>query len=148
MTKPLEPVVAQVNAWPDNPRTKAALAAYQDAMRRCQTWRHAVRAALAAADAVNGAAKEGKYSFDFIEAEADAWAERVNLNAMIDNALSPTRLRLDAPTVVRASFNKRMKEQVDAIARLAFAEGAIHAIEDFTPPTDAVKGPEKEDRNG
>ena len=60
MTKPLEPVVAQVNAWPDNPRTKAALAAYQDAMRRCQTWKCAVRAALAAADVVKGAAKEDR----------------------------------------------------------------------------------------
>lgn len=35
----------------DDARTKAAMAAYQDAMRRSQTWRAAVRAALAAADA-------------------------------------------------------------------------------------------------
>lgn len=37
----------------DDARTKAAMVAYQDAMRRCQTWRHAIRAALAAADAVD-----------------------------------------------------------------------------------------------
>jgi hypothetical protein len=42
----------QVNAC-DDERTLAALAAYQDAMRRQQTWRAAVRAALAAANAVD-----------------------------------------------------------------------------------------------
>lgn len=36
----------------DDARTLAAMAAYQDAMRRQQTWRAAIRAALAAADAV------------------------------------------------------------------------------------------------
>ena len=40
----------QVNAC-DDERTLAAMAAYQDAMRREQTWRAAIRAALAAADA-------------------------------------------------------------------------------------------------
>jgi hypothetical protein len=47
--------------WPERPitrattddaRTLAAMAAYQDALRRNQTWRAAIRAALAAADAV------------------------------------------------------------------------------------------------
>ena len=37
----------------DDDPTKAAFAAYADAMRRCQTWRHAVRAALAAARALD-----------------------------------------------------------------------------------------------
>ena len=75
MTKPLEPVVTQVNAWPDNPRTKAALAAYQDAMRRCQTWRYAVRSALAAADAVKGPEKEaGRNGFDLaVRPSMTAW---------------------------------------------------------------------------
>jgi hypothetical protein len=68
---------------------------------------------------------------DSIEARADAWAERINLNAMIENALSPTRLSTSVPADIRAQFNKRMKEQVDAIVRQAFIEGAVHALDGF-----------------
>lgn len=51
----------------DTPRIKAALDAFDQAMRKCQTWRHAVRAALAAADAVPQP-----------EAAAPAWGDKAD----------------------------------------------------------------------
>jgi hypothetical protein len=42
----------------DDARTLAAMAAYQNALRHDQTWRAAIRAALAAADAYDNAVEE------------------------------------------------------------------------------------------
>ena len=67
-----------------------------------------------------------------IEGYADAWAKRINLNAMIENALSPMRLNQSVPNDVKAAFTKRMKEQVDAIVRQAFLEGAVNALDGFS----------------
>lgn len=85
---------------------------------------------MASSDA---AGLQANMSFDFIEGQADVWAEKVNLNAMIENAISPMRLNRNAPDDVRAAFTKRMKEQIDTIVRQAFAEGAIHALGGFAP---------------
>lgn len=66
-----------------------------------------------------------------IEGQADAWAARVNLNGMIENIASPMRLNRNAPDEVRESFTKRMKEQMDALMRQAFIEGALLAMGGF-----------------
>lgn len=76
---------------------------------------------------------EADMSLAAIEGHADAWAERINLNAMIENALSPMRLTRNAPDAVRAQFTKRMKEQIDAIVRQAFIEGVVNAMDGFAP---------------
>ena len=68
-------------------------------------------------------------AIDFVEAQADLWAERVNLAAMIENATSPMRLNRNAPEDVRSHFHKRMREQIDAIVRQAFMEGWLHVVE-------------------
>lgn len=64
-----------------------------------------------------------------IDAMADAWAAEVNLSAMIINATSPMRLNRNAPDDVRDRFHKRMIEQIDAIARQCFLEGAIRVLD-------------------
>ena len=75
---------------------------------------------------------EADMCLSVIEGYADAWAKRINLNAMIDNALSPVRLNQGVPNDVKAAFAKRMKEQVDAIVRQAFLEGAVNALDGFS----------------
>jgi hypothetical protein len=64
------------------------------------------------------------YAFDQM---ADAWAEEVDLAAMIKNATSPMDLKPHAPADVRAEFRRRMEAQIDAIARQCFLEGAVRA---------------------
>ena len=66
-----------------------------------------------------------------IEGHADAWAERINLNSMIENVASPMRLNRSAPAAVREAFSKRMKEQIDALIRQAYIEGAVDALSGF-----------------
>lgn len=80
---------------------------------------------------------EADMSLAVIEGHADAWAERVNLNAMIENTTSPMRLTRTAPDHVREAFAKRMREQIDAIVRQAFIEGAVNALDGFAPVEEA-----------
>lgn len=77
--------------------------------------------------------EEADMSLAAIEGHADAWAELINLNAMIEHAVSPMRLSRKAPDDVRERFIKRMKEQIDAIVRQAFIEGAVNALDGFGP---------------
>ena len=77
--------------------------------------------------------EEADMSLAAIEGHADAWAARINLNAMIENATSPMRLTRRAPNDVREAFAKRMREQIDAIVRQAFIEGAVNALDGFAP---------------
>lgn len=65
-----------------------------------------------------------------LDAQADAWAEEVDLTSIIKNATSPMRLSKIAPDEVRREFADRMEQQVYAIARQAFIEGMTRA-----PPT-------------
>lgn len=73
-------------------------------------------------------------ALDHLEGRADLWSERVNLLAMIENVVSPMRLNRNVPDDVRESFRKRMIEQIDAIVRQAWVEGALEAIDG--PPDD------------
>lgn len=68
---------------------------------------------------------------DYLDGRADEWSARVNLIGMIENAVSPMRLNRSVPDAVRESFRKRMIEQIDAIVRQAFVEGAIDAVSRF-----------------
>lgn len=70
-------------------------------------------------------------SLAFVEGQADVWAEQINLNAMIENVTSPMRLNPNVPKEVRESFAKRMREQMDALLRQAFMEGAFRAMTGF-----------------
>ena len=74
---------------------------------------------------------EADMSLAFVEGQADVWAQRINLNSMIENIASPMRLNRNAPDDVKAKFAKRMKEQMDAIIRKAFIEGAVLAQDRF-----------------
>ena len=74
---------------------------------------------------------EADMSLAFVEGQADVWAQRINLNSMIENIASPMRLNRNAPDDVKAKFAKRMKEQMDAIIRQAFIEGAVLAQDRF-----------------
>lgn len=65
---------------------------------------------------------------DVLEALADAWAEEVDLTAMITNATSPMKLHRSAPSDVRDRFHDRMKSQLFAIAQQAFIEGAYRGV--------------------
>ena len=67
-----------------------------------------------------------------IEGHADVWAARINLNAMIENVVSPMHLNRNAPDDVRKSFTKRMEQHIDALMRHAFIEGAVNAMEGFS----------------
>lgn len=58
------------------------------------------------------------------EARADEWAVEINLPSMVNNVVSPMRLNRSAPDDVRERFTHRMKEQIDAIVKQAFIEGA------------------------
>jgi hypothetical protein len=62
-------------------------------------------------------------AWDALEAMADQWSEKVNLNGMTENIVSPMKLSKSAPDDVREGFAKRMREQIDAIVRQAYAEG-------------------------
>lgn len=77
--------------------------------------------------------EDADMSLAAIEGHADAWAERINLNAMIENATSPMRLSRRVPDNVRDAFAKQMREQIDAIVRQAFIEGAVNALDGFAP---------------
>ncbi len=81
----------------------------------------------------NQTAADADMSLAAIEGHADAWAERINLNAMIENIASPMQLNRGAPDDVRDAFAKRMKEQMDALIRQAFIEGAVNAMDGFAP---------------
>ena len=65
---------------------------------------------------------------EVIDRMADAWAEEVDLATMIKNATSPMDLKPHAPAEVRAVFRQRMEDQIDAIARQCFLEGASRAV--------------------
>lgn len=84
-------------------------------------------------DTAAEAAAEADMSLAFIEGQADAWAERIGLNAMIENIACPMKLNRNVPDDVRESFTKRMKEQIDAMVRQAFIEGACNAMDGFAP---------------
>lgn len=71
-------------------------------------------------------------ALDALEGRADAWSKRVDLRSMIENAASPMRLNRNAPDDVRESFRKRMIEQIDAIVRQAWGEGALEGR--YGPP--------------
>lgn len=73
-----------------------------------------------------GAELEGR-AMSGLEGLADAWAAEVDLNAMLDNVVSPMQLDPNAPQSVRDDFTKRMKERADAIVRQAFMEGTYRA---------------------
>lgn len=75
--------------------------------------------------------EEADMSLAAIEGYADAWAERINLNAMIENVVNPMKLNRNVPDDVKVSFAKRMREQIDAIVRQAFIEGAVNALDGF-----------------
>jgi hypothetical protein len=68
------------------------------------------------------------HAMAILDGLTDKWAEEVNLTAMIKNAVSPMNLNSNAPADVRERFKERMEQQVYAIARQAFIEGAYRAI--------------------
>lgn len=68
------------------------------------------------------------HALAILDGLTDKWAAEVNLTAMIKNAVSPMGLNRNAPDDVRAKFKERMEQQIDAIARQAFIEGAYRAI--------------------
>lgn len=59
-----------------------------------------------------------------LEARADEWSVEVDLPAMVRNVVSPMRLNKNAPEAVRENFTARMEQQIDAIVKQAFIEGA------------------------
>lgn len=63
-----------------------------------------------------------------LDSMADVWADEVDLISMINHVTSPMKLKTSAPPNVRESFHKRMKEQIDAICRQSFLEGAERAV--------------------
>jgi hypothetical protein len=63
-----------------------------------------------------------------LDSMADVWADEVDLISMINNMTSPMKLNPNVPHDVRDQFHKRMKEQIDAICRQSFLEGAERAV--------------------
>ena len=63
-----------------------------------------------------------------LDGMADAWAVEVKLHELIGDATIPMKLNLSVPVSVREQFHRRMKEQIDAIVRQAFVEGAHQAV--------------------
>lgn len=76
-------------------------------------------------DSVQGQADLG---MAILDGEADAWAEEVNLTAMIKNATSPMKLNRNAPQNVRDDFHHRMEVQIYAIVRQTYIEAAFRTI--------------------
>lgn len=77
-----------------------------------------------------------------LEGMADKWAADVGLNDMIDNIASPMNLSPEASINTRQDFAKRMREQIDAIVRQAWIEGAYAARQDrLTSTGDAAVSP-------
>lgn len=60
-----------------------------------------------------------------MDAQADIWAEEVNLVGMIKNVAQVARIKPHVPDDVREGFIGRMEAQIDAIARQSFLEGWI-----------------------
>lgn len=66
----------------------------------------------------------GESALSALEGMADAWAESINLNGMVENVVSPMNLDASASQDIRAGFVKRAKEAIDALIRQAWIEGA------------------------
>lgn len=70
--------------------------------------------------------EKAERALDALEGLADKWAADVRLIDMIENAVSPMRLDKNAPDDMREHFTGRMKDQISAIVRQAWTEGAVH----------------------
>lgn len=68
-------------------------------------------------------------ALDQMEAESDAWAEGVNLNASIDHIAHISRLAQTVPLAAREKMIHRQKVLLDALMRQAFIEGAFRAVD-------------------
>lgn len=64
-----------------------------------------------------------------LEAMADHWADHeISLAGMIENVVSVSRLRHDGPPEEREALVVRQAENIDALIRMAFVEGAYRGF--------------------
>lgn len=68
-------------------------------------------------------------AIDQLEAESDAWAERVNLLASIKHIAHISRLSQRVPLATREKMIARQESMLDDLMRQAFIEGAVRAVE-------------------
>jgi len=64
-----------------------------------------------------------------LETHADLWSDQIKLPGIVENIASLWRLNRNAPEDIREGFVARYKEQIEAIAKQAFIEGAYRMYE-------------------
>lgn len=62
-------------------------------------------------------------ALDGMDAQADQWAEKVNLVQMVKNVACVSRLNPKVPKHIREKMANRQEAQIDALIRMAFVEG-------------------------
>lgn len=100
------------------------------------------------ADATPAQIAAAERAMDGLEAQADIWADEVDLVLMIKNVVSPMRLSRNAPNDVREKFTARMEAQIDAIVRQAYLEGFYRGGEsrkEYDAGRTALKAGERKD---
>jgi hypothetical protein len=68
-------------------------------------------------------------TMDWIEAQADEWAEEVNLTAMIKNIAAAAKLNTGVPADMRNKFAARCEANMDALCRQIFLEAYVRCID-------------------